>query len=245
LPTISILAEGNKNNFGSLNNTRKRQLKADLHRRTAERGEVSETKALLKEVQRIENNGLLRKKNFRTKNRHIRKFLRVRRNRMKRLATILLTLAAITGTPAFAGSGIEFSPDAGSAGRSILTVRSADDSTIYLKATLGKGDLVPVGTIGAAYTSFTTDLTDVYVTEAGKALGSAVLSAIVNSNITTIDFELPLQGGSGTKYYSFAQMLAGGYVCGNGFSGAQYSRAGDYCHVDLRLIGFVAKTQMI
>ena len=194
---------------------------------------------------------------------------------MKRLATILLTLAVITGTPVFAAPGIEFSPDAGTAGSwsydgagtlsfdqyvavdsamgsnadalvgslvyvptltvnasgggsyslkplgsSLLTVRSADDSTIYLQATLGKGDLAPVGTIGAAYTSFTTDLTDVYVTDAGKALGSAVLSAIVNSNITTLDFELSLQGGSGTNYYSFAQMLAGGYVGGNGFSGA-------------------------
>ena len=164
---------------------------------------------------------------------------------MKRLATILLTLAAITGTPALAGSGIEFSPDAGSADNSILTVRSADDSTIYPKATLGKGNMVPVGTIGASYTSFTTDLTDVYVTEAGKALGSAVLSAIVNSNITTIDFELPLQGRSETKYYNFTQMLAGGYVGGNSFSGAKYSQAGDYCHVELGFIGFVMKTQMI
>ncbi|MFH1719587.1 MAG: hypothetical protein ABIF19_19730 [Planctomycetota bacterium] len=106
---------------------------------------------------------------------------------MKRLATILLTLAALAGAPAFAGSGIQFSPDAGTAGNwsydgagtlsfnqyvavdaamgsnadalvgslvfvptlsvnasgggsyslkplgsSILTVRSADDSTIYI-----------------------------------------------------------------------------------------------------------------
>jgi len=72
-----------------------------------------------------------------------------------------------------------------------------------MKATLGKGDLVPVGTIGAAYTSFTTDLTDVYVTEAGKSLGSAALSAVVNSGTTTLDFEFLLLGGSGTNYYSF------------------------------------------
>lgn len=139
---------------------------------------------------------------------------------MKRLATILLTLAAITGTPTFACSGIEFNPDAGSAGSSILTVRSVDDSTIYLKATLGKGNLVSIGTIGIAYTSFTTGLTDVYVTEIGKAFVSAVLSAIVNSNITTLDFELSLQGGSETNYNNFAQMLAGEYFGDNGFSGA-------------------------
>jgi PEP-CTERM motif len=105
-------------------------------------------------------------------------------------------------------------------GSSVLTVRSPDDGTIYLKATLSKGDLVGVGTIGAAYTSFTSDLTDVYVTDAGKALGSAALSAIINSGTSTLDFELSLQGGSGTNYHSLTQMLAGGYVGGNGFSGA-------------------------
>ena len=105
-------------------------------------------------------------------------------------------------------------------GSSIITIRSETDGSIYLKATLSKGDLVPVGTIGAAYSSFKTDLTDVYVTDAGKALGSAFLSAIANSGTTTLDFELSLQGGSGTNYHSLADMLAGGYVGGNGFSGA-------------------------
>lgn len=105
-------------------------------------------------------------------------------------------------------------------GSSVLTVRSPDDGTIYLKATLTKGGLVPVGTIGAAYTSFTSDLTDVTVTNAGKALGSAALSAIVNSGTSTLDFELSLQGGSGTNYRSLTQMLSGGFVGGNGFSGA-------------------------
>ena len=104
-------------------------------------------------------------------------------------------------------------------GSSVLTIQG-HDGTIYLKATLGKGDLVPVGTIGAAYTNFTSDLTDVYVTNAGKALGSAALSAIVNSGTSTLDFELSLQGGSGTNYRSLTQMLAGGFVGGNGFSGA-------------------------
>ena len=105
-------------------------------------------------------------------------------------------------------------------GSSVLTVRSPEDGTIYLKATLTKGDLVPVGTIGAAYTDFTSDLMDVTVTNAGKALGSAALSAIVNSGTSTLDFELSLQGGSGTHYRSLTQMLAGGFIGGNGFSGA-------------------------
>jgi len=105
-------------------------------------------------------------------------------------------------------------------GSSVLTVRSPVDGTLYLKATLNQGDLVPVGTIGAAYTNFTSDLTDVTVTNAGKALGSAALSAIVNSGTSTLDFELSLVGGSGTNFRSLTQMLAGGYVGGNGFSGA-------------------------
>ena len=105
-------------------------------------------------------------------------------------------------------------------GTSVLTSRSPETDEIYMKATLGKGDLVPVGTIGAAYSNFKTDLTDVVVTDAGKSLGSAVLSAIINSGTTALDFELSLQGASGTNYYSFNQMLAGGYTGGNGFSGA-------------------------
>lgn len=194
---------------------------------------------------------------------------------MRRLVVIIGALVVCTGTSALATPGIEFSPDAGTAGgwtydgagtlsfnqyiavdaamrsnadalvgalvyiptlsvyesisgaytlkplgSSVLTVRSPEDGTIYLKATLGKGDLIGVGTIGAAYTNFTSDLTNVTVTDAGKALGSAALSAIINSGTSTLDFELSLQGGSGTNYHSLTQMLAGGFVGGNGFSGA-------------------------
>jgi len=105
-------------------------------------------------------------------------------------------------------------------GSSVLTVRSPETDEIYMKATLGKGDLVPVGTIGAAYSNFKADLTDVVVTNAGKSLGSAALSAIINSGTMALDFELSLQGASGTNYYSLSEMLAGGYAGGNGFSGA-------------------------
>lgn len=105
-------------------------------------------------------------------------------------------------------------------GSSVLTIRSEDFSTVYLKATLNAGDLVPIGTVGGIYTSFTSDLTDVVVTPEGKALGSAVLAAIANSGLTSLDFELSLQGGSGTNYHSIRQMLDGGFTGGNGFSGA-------------------------
>ena len=103
---------------------------------------------------------------------------------------------------------------------STLTIRNPDNLEIYFKATLGSGDLVPVGTIGAAYTNFKADLTNIVVTSAGKALDSAVLNAIINSGTGMLDFELSLLGGSGTSYSNLSQMLAGGYTGSGGFSGA-------------------------
>jgi hypothetical protein len=102
---------------------------------------------------------------------------------------------------------------------SILTIKG-NDGTVYLKATLNAGDLVPVGTTGVAYTSFTTDLSNVTVTAAGKALGSKALSTIVNTKTVTLDFALSLQGATGTNYISLADMLSGGYSGMGGFSGA-------------------------
>jgi hypothetical protein len=102
----------------------------------------------------------------------------------------------------------------------VLTVRNPDDLQIYMKATLGSGDLVPVGTIGAAYTNFKADLSNVVVTSAGKALDSAVLNAIINSGVATLDFQLSLLGGSGANYTTFSEMLAGDKTGSGGFSGA-------------------------
>ena len=105
-------------------------------------------------------------------------------------------------------------------GSSIIEVKSADGSQTYLKGTLASGDLVAVGTIGAAYSCFTSDISNIIITDAGKALGSAALSAIIKSGTPSLDFEISLQGGNGTNYHSIAEMLAGGYVGSNGFSGA-------------------------
>ena len=104
-------------------------------------------------------------------------------------------------------------------GFSTLTLRGAD-STVYLKATLKTGDLVPVGTTGVGYTSFTTDLNDVTVTAAGKALNSDVLNAIAKTGLETLDFSLSLQGGCGSNYASLAEMFRGGFTGMGGFSGA-------------------------
>jgi hypothetical protein len=105
-------------------------------------------------------------------------------------------------------------------GSSTISIGNADGTEIYLKGTLVAGDLTPVGTIGAAYSSFTADITNLIITDAGKALCSAALSAIIKSGTKSLDFELSLQGGSGTNYHTLTEMLAGGYVGGNGFSGA-------------------------
>ena len=104
-------------------------------------------------------------------------------------------------------------------GFSTLTIRGAD-STVYLKATLNTGDLVPVGTTGVGYTNFKADLTDVTITSAGKALKSDVLNAIAKTGLGSLDFSLSLQGGSGENYSSLAQMFSGGFTGMGGFSGA-------------------------
>ena len=103
---------------------------------------------------------------------------------------------------------------------SILTIRNPYDLQIYMKATLGSGDLVPVGTIGAAYTNFKADLTNIVITNAGKTLDSAALNAILNSGTAMLDFEFSLLGASGTSYSSFSEMLAGDKSGSGGFSGA-------------------------
>lgn len=105
-------------------------------------------------------------------------------------------------------------------GSPTIMITSADKSAIYMMGTLGSGDLITVGTVAAGYSNFTTDITDLVITDAGKALGSAALNNILYSMTMGLDFELSLQGGSGTNYKTFAQMLAGGYAGGNGFSGA-------------------------
>jgi hypothetical protein len=105
-------------------------------------------------------------------------------------------------------------------GTTTISVTNSDGSATYMTGTLHSGDLVPIGTIGAAYTQFQADITNIVVTAAGQSLGSAALDAIVKSGTTALDFELSLQGGSGTNYHTLTEMLAGGYAGGNGFSGA-------------------------
>jgi len=101
-----------------------------------------------------------------------------------------------------------------------ITITSADNSVTYLTGTLGMGDLSTIGTVAGGFTQFQVDITDLFITHEGHALGSAALAILESLQLPSLDFELSLQGGSGSGYYSFAQMLDGGYIGSGGFSGA-------------------------
>ena len=105
-------------------------------------------------------------------------------------------------------------------GSPTIMITSADMSSLYMMGNLGSGDLQTIGTVAGGYTQFKTDITDLVITDAGKTLGSAALNMMLYTQTCGLDFELSLNGGSGTNYRTFAQMLAGGYSGGNGFSGA-------------------------
>ena len=123
--------------------------------------------------------------------------------------------------PTFQVSGI---PDAPymltPLGNATVSIRSANGSYTFLEGSLGMGDLTTIGTIAGGYTRFQADISDLFVTHEGNALGSAALAVLQNMKLPSLDFELSLQGGSGPGYYSFAQMLDGGFTGSGGFSGA-------------------------
>lgn len=131
---------------------------------------------------------------------------------------------ALTGSLVFiptltvsgSGSTYEVKP----IGSPTIMITSADMSSIYMMGNLGSGDLKTIGTVAGGYTKFKTDITNLVITGAGKALGSAALNMMLYTQTCGLDFELSLQGGSGTNYLTFAQMLADDYAGGNGFSGA-------------------------
>lgn len=105
-------------------------------------------------------------------------------------------------------------------GSATISITSADNSTTYLTGTLGRGDLLTMGTIAGGFTDFQVDITDIFITHEGTELGSAALAILENMQLPSLDFELSLQGGSGPGYYTFAQMLDGGFSGSGGFSGA-------------------------
>lgn len=123
--------------------------------------------------------------------------------------------------PTFQVSGIPNAPYALTPlGSPQIAITSADNSTTYFTGTLGMGDLSTIGTVAGGFTGFQVDITDLFITHEGAALGSAALAILEDLQLPSLDFELSLQGGSGPGYYSFADMLDGGFSGSGGFSGA-------------------------
>lgn len=105
-------------------------------------------------------------------------------------------------------------------GSAEITIKSADSTTTYMTGTLGAGDLSTIGTVAGGFTQFQVDITELFITHEGTALGSAALQILENMKLPSLDFELSLQGGSGPGYFTFADMLDGGFSGSGGFSGA-------------------------
>ncbi len=92
----------------------------------------------------------------------------------------------------------------------------ASDGTVLVSGTLGYGDLVPVGTIGAAYTELKMDITDITV---NNTVGSDVLAALTPYD--GMDFSLSIVG---SIYIS--DMLETGIAEGGTFSGSMTIQSG-------------------
>ncbi|HNS22172.1 MAG TPA: PEP-CTERM sorting domain-containing protein [Sedimentisphaerales bacterium] len=123
--------------------------------------------------------------------------------------------------PTFQVSGIPGAPyTLTPLGSSEITIKSADNSVTYMTGTLTISDLTTVGTIAGAYTQFQADITNVFITHEGSALGSAALAILENLRVTSLDFDLSFTGGSGSGYKSFADMLDRGGIGSGGFSGS-------------------------
>ncbi len=109
----------------------------------------------------------------------------------------------------------------------LTTLGSSDvrftDSTgtvTYMTGSLGDGDLHTIGTVAAGYSHFQSDITNIQITPEGQALGSGALDFLSYLSSPSLDFDMSLQGGSGSNYHSFAAMIDGGFSGTSGFSGS-------------------------
>ncbi len=116
--------------------------------------------------------------------------------------------------PDFAVSGIPGGPyTLTPATGNVITITDSTNTVTYLTGTLGKGNLVPIGTTGVGYTVFQADITGITV---NNTIGSAALAAIADMSVPQLDFELSCQGVS----TGFKNMLDTAGTGQNGFSGA-------------------------
>jgi len=123
--------------------------------------------------------------------------------------------------PTFQVSGIPGAPyTLTPLGSPEIVIKSADNSVTYMTGTLAIGDLGTIGTVAGGYTQFQADISSLFITHEGAALGSAALEILQNLKLTWLDFDLSFTGGSGSGYYSFADMLDRGGIGSGGFSGS-------------------------
>lgn len=123
--------------------------------------------------------------------------------------------------PAFQVSGIPGEPyTLTPLGSNQITIKSADNSVTYMTGALAISDLTTAGTVAGGYTQFQADITNLFITHEGSALGSAALAILENLRVTALDFDLAFTGGSGSGYRSFADMLDRGGLGSGGFSGS-------------------------
>lgn len=101
-----------------------------------------------------------------------------------------------------------------------VRITDSTGSVTYMTGTLGNGYLNTIGTVAAGYSQFQSDITNVVITEQGQALGSGALDLLSYLSNPSLDFDLSLQGGSGSNYHSFAAMIDGGFSGTSGFSGS-------------------------
>lgn len=113
-------------------------------------------------------------------------------------------------------------------GSPLIKIKSSDGTTTYLIGTLGPGNLFAVGTTALAYANLQVDITNVTVTDDGRALGSDALDAI-DSSQCPLDFELSLQGAPSQ---GFKAILDNGVAANDGFSGAMTIKCPD-CQLDV------------
>jgi hypothetical protein len=123
--------------------------------------------------------------------------------------------------PTFQVSGIPGAPyTLTPLGSSQITIKSADNSVTYMTGTLAVGDLGTMGTVAGGYTEFKADISNLFITHEGAALGSAALAILEHLGLPSLDFDLAFSGASGSGYRSFADMLDRGGIGSGGFSGA-------------------------
>jgi len=73
-------------------------------------------------------------------------------------------------------------------GSAQIVIKSADNSVTYLTGALGSGDLSTIGTVAGGFTQFQMDITDLFITHEGSALGSAALALLENLRLPSLRF---------------------------------------------------------